>query len=177
MGIGEHGFVTVDPAPAWPPALLLPRRPPALVYLDLSHWIGLAKAATGHPDETRHAPALAACRGARAAGRAVFPLSAAHYMETARIKDPAQRRDLAEVMEELSGFATLMSRPVVMRLEIQAVLDAQLGPTPDAHGPVPLVGHGFGSAFGRDGRLRVRDGSPVLRRRRDREARRVGPCP
>jgi hypothetical protein len=143
----------------WPPALLLPRRPPSLVYLDLNHWIGLAKAATGHPDGTRHVPALVACRAARAAGRAVFPLSAAHYMETARIKDPAQRRDLAVVMEQLSGFATLMSRPVVMRLEIQAVLDARLGAGPDPYGVVPLVGHGFGPAFGRDGRLRVRDGN------------------
>ena len=133
------------------------------MYLDLNHWIGLAKASTGHRDGGRHVPALEACRAARAAGAAVFPLSGAHYMEMAKIKDPAQRRALAAVMEELSGFATLMSRPVVMRLEIQAVVDARRGIGPDPYGTVPLLGHGFGPAFGRDGTLRVRnaDGTDI----------------
>jgi hypothetical protein len=31
----------------WPPALILPARPPQLLYLDLNHWIGLARAHQG----------------------------------------------------------------------------------------------------------------------------------
>ncbi len=50
-----------------------------------------------------------------------------------------------------------MSRPVVMRLELHAALDARLGPGDQSYGPVPLIGHGFGPAFGRDGTLRVWD--------------------
>lgn len=141
----------------WPTALRLPARPPSLVYLDLNHWIGLAKAAKGHRDGARHRDALEACRAARTAGAAVFPLSAAHYMEVARIKDPAQRRDVAAVMEELSGFATLPSRPTVMRLEVDAAVASMWERAADPYAPVPLVGHGFGRAFGRDGTLRVRD--------------------
>jgi hypothetical protein len=156
-GGDDDGWVEVDRAPVWPSGLRLPSRPPLLVYLDLNHWIGLAKAATGHRDGVRHRSALEACRAARASGDAVFPLSGAHYMEMARIKDPAQRLDVAGVMEELSGFTTLMGRPVVMRLEMQAVLDSRFGPSGDPSGPVPLVGHGFGPAFGRDGTLQVRD--------------------
>lgn len=147
----------VDCSPVRPAGLVSPARPPVLVYLDLNHWIGLAKARTGHRDGVRHAGALGACRAARAAGAALFPLSSAHYMEMARIKDPAQRRDVAEVMEELSGFATLMSRPLVMRLEVEAVLDKRLGQATEAYAPVDLVGHGFGPAFGRVGALQVRD--------------------
>lgn len=34
----------------WPETLRLPQRPPRLVYLDLKHWIALAKANGGHRD-------------------------------------------------------------------------------------------------------------------------------
>lgn len=81
-----------DVPPVWPSALRLPAWPPLLVYLDLNHWIGLAQAATGHRSGVRFAGCLSACRAARASGAAVFPLSGAHYMEVAKIRDPAQRR-------------------------------------------------------------------------------------
>jgi hypothetical protein len=151
------GRVNVEARPVWPPALRLPGRPPLLVYLDLNHWIGLAKARTGHPGGDGVRAPLAACREARASGQAVFPLSAAHYMEMLKIKDPAQRRDVAAAMEDLSGFVTLMSRAVVMQLEIEGVLDARLGPAEICYPTVDLLGHGFGPAFGRDGTLRTRD--------------------
>jgi hypothetical protein len=146
-----------DCKPVWPSALRLPDRPPLLVYLDLNHWIGLAKAATGHSDGARLRPALEQCRAVRTTGQAVFPLSTSHYMELGKIKDPAQRRDVAAVMEDLSGFASLMTRTVVMRLEIEGVLEERFGDADWSYRPLSLIGYGFGPVFGVDGTLRVRD--------------------
>jgi hypothetical protein len=149
---------TVDAAPplVWPRGLLQPCRPPSLVYLDLNHWIYLAQAATGHAEGARHREALDACRAARATGTALFPLSAVHYFEIYKVRDPRQRRDVAAVMEELSGFATLLSRSTVMSLEVHAALDAA-GEGPFLTGAVDLVGFGVGPALGMRGGLRVQD--------------------
>jgi hypothetical protein len=146
----------VDEPLMWPQALVRPDRPPLLVYLDLNHWIHLAQAATGHAQGAGYRDALDACRAAKSAGVALFPLSATHYIEMYNIKDPRQRRDVAGVMEELSGFATLASRTVVMVVEVRAVLDAVLGT--DASSEIAdLLGFGCGPAFGKRGGLRMRD--------------------
>lgn len=134
----------------WPASLTRPPGGVQVVYLDLNHWIALAKANTGHSDGRRHQPALEAIRGADA--RFVFPLSSVHYMEMAGIPDPRQRQDVATVMEEISGFACLMSMSVLMRLEIDAVVAAHAG-RPRQIDPVPLLGRGVLQAFGRWGRL------------------------
>ena len=143
--------------PVWPERLLQPSRPPRLVYLDLNHWIALAKVDTGHPEGLPFTPVLHWCRAAVAEGSATFPLSDVHYAELSGIKDPAQRSALASVMEELSEFNVLLGRPHIMRLEVEAALDALLGPTPDPFPPTPLISFGFGHAFGINGRLRAYD--------------------
>jgi hypothetical protein len=139
----------------WPGMILRPW-PTRLVYLDLNHWIQLAKAAAGHPHGQRHRPALDLLRQEKEAGRIVCPLSATHYMEMAGITDPRQRADVASVMEELSGFATLLSRAVIMRVEIEALLDAVARPRPEPYSQVLLIGYGSGPAFGVRGGLRIR---------------------
>jgi hypothetical protein len=67
---------------------------PLLVYLDLNHWIGLAKATVGHRDGQRYTAALAVCLAARRSGRVLFPLSGTQYMDVdvAKIADPRVRR-------------------------------------------------------------------------------------
>lgn len=140
----------------WPRALLQPPRPPRLVYLDLNHWIYLAQAATGHPQGGSYREALDACRAAKLTGAALFPLSATHYIEMYKIKDPHQRQDIAAVMEELSGFATLVSRSVVMVAEVRAVLDAMVGKDASSE-VVNLLGFGWAPALGKRGGLRMRD--------------------
>src|ERR1700729_3775043 len=97
------------PALVWPRLLGLPSAATNIVYLDLNHWIYLAQASLGQLRSTSAATALEACRAARSAGTAVFVLSQIHYIEMLKIKDPAQRRAIACVMEELTNFATLVS--------------------------------------------------------------------
>ena len=137
------------PAPQliWPPLLELPPADMLIVYLDLNHWIGLAQALAGHPKGAAHGDVLQACRAARSAGKALFVLSATIYAEVQKIKDPMQRRRLAEVMEELTHFSTLVSRVVVMELEFSALLDP-IARLPNPLSKVPLVGRGIRHAFG-----------------------------
>ena len=137
----------------WPRSLLRTADDVRIVYLDLNHWIELAKANTGHPDGVRFQPALEAIRSANELF--VFPLSSVNYMEMAGIRDPRQRLDVATVMEELSGFSCLIGGATVMRLEIEAVFTQRLG-RPEQLPPIPLLGRGVLQAFGRRGGLQVR---------------------
>jgi len=89
-------------------------------------------------------------------GEAVFPLSATHYVEMSGVQDPRQRAAVAAVMEELSGFQVLLGRVTIAELEIDGMLDALLGAkTRDPR--IPLLGTGFGRAFGIRGGLVIRD--------------------
>ena len=90
----------------------------------------------------------------------MFPLSASHYAELVGIKDPAQRQDLANVMEELSDFTVLLSRHIVIRLETDAVLTQTIGPGRRLVEPLAIIGSGAGWAFGN--RLDLRFKSPEL---------------
>ncbi len=148
----------IDVEYVWPEALVRPSRETRLVYLDQNHWINLARAAVHKPEGAEYRDVLHAFRQARASGRAVFPLSLTHFMETLKITNHRRRLDVAAVMEELSGFATLIARDIVMRLELEAVLDVVAGPRPQSYAPIPLVGHGAPFAYGKTGRFRFRDG-------------------
>lgn len=159
----------------WPPGLDLPPADTQLVYLDLNHWIGLAKAATGHRNGGPHRDALDALRRAKSSGRFVFPLSSTHFMEMAGISSQRQRFDVAEVMEELSEFDVLVSRSVVMRCEIEAVLDDVARKRPFPYLPVPLVGHGVLQAFGMQGGMKVRNAEGEDVTEQARLAAQVGP--
>jgi len=138
-----------DTAPSlvWPRLLELPPAEQLVVYLDLNHWIGLSQALMRHRQGAKHGAVLDACRSARSDGNAVFVLSGTIYAEVQKIKDPEQRRRLAHVIEELTDFSALVSRVVVMELELSAVLDPAaklLNPLPK----VPLIGRGIRHAFG-----------------------------
>lgn len=149
----RHGRDRSPTAYVWPQKLVRPPEDMYVVYLDLNHWIALAKANTGHPDGVRHQLALQAIR--RSGSRFVFPLSSVHYMEMAAIRDPRQRLDVATVMEEISGFSCLMANSVVMRLEIEALVARYAG-RPEQLEAIPFLGRGVLQAFGRRGGLMVR---------------------
>jgi hypothetical protein len=149
------GSERTDVAYVWPRTLRQPSRPPKLVYLDLNHWITLAKASTGRPDGTAHRLALETCLAAVADGRALFPLSEVTFMEVSRNSTPRQRKHLADVMEELSRFYVVTSRTVLATHEIEATLEAKFGQHPMPVRTTDYLDWGVGRALGLVGEFRV----------------------
>lgn len=127
-----------------------------LIYLDLNHWIMLARSSRALSTPPGYAELLAACRRGLGSGLAAFPLSDVHYMEMSGIKDPKQRGDVAAVMGELSQYKVMLSRTTIIRLEMEAVLDALQGVTSRGT-PIPFIGTSAGWAFGVRGGLRLSD--------------------
>lgn len=118
-----------------------------VVYLDQNHWIALARAAHGVGDAPASA-ALEAVAKASLDGSAIFPLSAIHYVETAKIADRARRVRLAEVMLQLSAGKTIASFSDLLRSEIDGAL-VTLFPGIKPR-PFELIGDGVAHAFGKD---------------------------
>lgn len=127
----------------------------ALVYLDLNHYIYLARATNGRAP-SGYQRLLGAATKAFEEQRALFPLSGEHLYEVLAIKDPAQRSRIADVMEALSGFRYLLGRPETAQLEIEAGIEAVLGES-HASLPIPLIGNSFGWAFGMVGGMKFVD--------------------
>lgn len=132
-----------------------------LVYLDLNHFIELARA-VGDTSRARpgYAKLVDATRRAVRERRAIFPLSGAHLWELSAIKSPRQRRNLADVMEELSGFNYLLGRIEIAQLEVEAGIKNIFG-EPSHPLTVALVRPTFGWALGMRGGISIRnaDGS------------------
>lgn len=137
------------------PRLVRPRRP--LVYLDLNHFICMARAIAADPKTPAgYGELFEAARAAIEEERIIIPLSGEHLFEMAAIKDPKQRNDLADVMEVLSGFQYLLGRPEIAHLEIEAGIEAILEEQPHLP-PVSLIGPSFGWVFGRRGGMKIVD--------------------
>ena len=147
-------MIEETPALVWPYLLELPPASVSVVYLDLNHWIYLAQASVGHSQGRSFVGPLEACRAARASGSAVFVLSGTHYIEMLKIKDPVQRRVIADIMEELTDFAALVSRVVVMELELSAMLD-RFAKEPSPLPAIPLIGRGVRHTAGRQSGLKI----------------------
>ena len=141
----------------WPKRLVRPGVGVQLVYLDLNHWISLAKAATGHSQGAGFHDALGLLRELSSSGRVVCALSSTHYMEMSAIGDERRRFDVAAVMEELSGFRCLLPRDAIMQIEFEAALDEHGYERPDAHDEIELLGRGVLRAFGMRGGVRIRN--------------------
>lgn len=147
----------------WPRTLQAPRRPPRLVYLDLNHWIALAKAQSAHPDGEKHRETLEWCCDAVDQGVALFPISDTIYMEISKIGQHRRRRDLLTVIERVSRFFVITSRDVIATHEVEALLDELVGPSPRPINSMNYLDWGLARAFGMVGGFRARspDGDDV----------------
>jgi hypothetical protein len=160
-------MASTDTEVRWPHGLGRSGTDATVVYLDLLHWVGLAKAATGHRDGARYVDVLAACRSARDAGAAMFPLSAVHYMEVSKIGRPGWRADIAAIMEEVSQYRTLVGRARLLAIERDSALDQITLARGYAPAITHYVGFGFGHAFGRGGRMKLSGPPEEVRRVRE----------
>lgn len=143
------------PMPVRPATLRLPARPPKLVYLDLNHWIALAKANTGHPGGEQFKDVLGASVDAVDRGAAVFPISDAIYMEVSKIGQHRQRQALAEVIERVSRYVVVTSRVVIAVHEIEGLLDRLVGRSPDEINRMDYLDWGVARAFGMVGGFQI----------------------
>ena len=141
----------------WASTLRIPARPPRLVYLDLNHWVSLAKANSGHKDGERFREALNAVVAARRNGSAVFPISDSTFFEVSKIKQFRQRRDLRDAIEMVSGYFVVTSRTVIATHEIEAALDELVGPSSRPINSMDYLDWGVARAFGMVGGFRVFD--------------------
>ena len=142
----------------WPTTLRLPARSPTLVYLDLNHWVSLAKAHHGHRDGARFKDAFDAVIQAQVSGRAVFPISDSTFFEVSKIGQYRQRRDLRDVIEVVSGYFVVTSRSVIATHEIEAALDEIVGPSSRPINSMDYLDWGVARAFGMVGGFKVQDG-------------------
>lgn len=140
----------------WPATLRLPTRPPKLIYLDLNHWVALAKAHAGHREGRAFEEALESCIQAVDSGAAIFPISDTIYFETSKIGPFRQRRDLREVIERVSRFMVVTSRSVISVHEIEALLNQKVGPNPQPINSMDYLDWGVARAFGMAGGFRVK---------------------
>jgi hypothetical protein len=157
----------------WPEGLERPQQGSVLVYLDLGHWIELAKAAKGR-EGASHGVALAACRAAFESGRAIFPLSLVHYMEVSKISNRRQRADIAAMMMELSRCHTLIGRAQLLNIEREAAIDV-VTELPRAYKPAstPYLGEGVMHTLGRKGALKLDGTSETMRQIPDAQVKAV----
>ncbi|MGW4227605.1 hypothetical protein ACWEG1_29575 [Streptomyces bauhiniae] len=132
------------------------------VYLDQWVWVRLAHAAGGAPREPSDAQVLDAVRQAAEAG-VVFPLSATHYHETARITHPRQRADLARVMAAVSHCRTLCSERALLRDQFLEAMHLSFGKPAFRRTPPEPLGIGAGWALaGKRLELQLRGPSGVV---------------
>ncbi|MFA6310397.1 MAG: hypothetical protein WCV99_10535 [Sterolibacterium sp.] len=117
-----------------------------IVYLDQNKWIELARIVHGKDKSQRAKGILHALNAAIQSG-CIIPLSAMHYMETARISNVARRARLGSVMWKYSKGNTLASYPSVVRYEIEIALSKHFSEVKPSSN-IKLLGQGISHAFG-----------------------------
>lgn len=129
--------------------VMRPRVP--LVYLDLNHIVAMARVHTRHPKaQPVYGRLFDSATRAAAEHRAVFPLSQSHVWEIAKIADPRQRNNLADVLEPLTQYQYMLGRVTLAPLEFEAGIAAITGEPADDRYPLirPTIGHAFGVVGG-----------------------------
>ena len=139
----------------WPRTLRMPVRAPKLVYLDLNHWIALAKALSGHHNGKTNIALLDFCLRAVERKIAIFPISLSIYVEILKIRDYQRRCDLRKAIELLSRYMVVTSRAIVAKHEIEALLDHIVGPNPEPINAMDYLDWGIFRAMGMDGSIWV----------------------
>ena len=140
----------------WPLTLRKPSQSPKLVYLDLNHWITLARVLSGHREGKKNKDLLDFSLKAVEEKSAIFPISLSIYTEIHKIKDYRRRCNLRKAIEQLSQYVVVTSQAVVATHEIEAVLDRLAGPNPEPINTMDYLGWGVFRAVGMVGGIKVK---------------------
>jgi hypothetical protein len=99
------------------PGLAEPNPDAPLIYLDQWVWVELALAARSGSGV--YADLLGALTEMRASRRIAVALTAANYLELGQRRSSRSRRDVAKVMAEVTGYATLAAIHSVQAEEVR----------------------------------------------------------
>ncbi|GAB10056.1 hypothetical protein GOARA_050_01185 [Gordonia araii NBRC 100433] len=126
---------------------------PRIVYLDQNVWVDMARGCTG--TDSAWLQVRDRLRRATRGEQLVVPLSPAHYLELWHRRESASRRQVAELMRDVTGYATIPSPHVVRQLEACGLVARWVDPSARLPNKKDLLGRGAAHAFGRPyGRLR-----------------------
>lgn len=135
---------------------------PVVIYLDQNKWIDLLRCDKGRESSAEIKQVLELLRIKVSAKKVLLPLSPAHYLETWNRRNWQSRHELAGLMRELSGFATLAAVQRVLCWEVENFLLSNFRsascncPIPDV--PKLVLGRGVDHAFSSvTGRMRLVD--------------------
>jgi hypothetical protein len=117
------------------------------VYLDQNKWIDLARAINGNPAGAPFKTVATMICGAVAHGRASFPLSAAHELETLKRRDAVQRHQLAATMMAVSRNHAIAPHWELLPPELDRALERRFG-KPSSLLPLQPFGWGHQHRFG-----------------------------
>ncbi|MBP5064992.1 hypothetical protein HUT27_12920 [Pseudomonas chlororaphis] len=101
-----------------------------IVYLDQNKWIELARVYSGAVRSGPLAEVYFQLLAAVEAGRALFPLSASHVLETSKRNDPESRGHVAATQAVLSKGFAYRSRASRLQVEICSVMHQIFGNPP-----------------------------------------------
>jgi len=93
-----------------------------IVYLDQNKWIELAQIYNGKNNSDRDKLILQELKKAVETGTVILPLSAIHYIETARIKDVNRRKKLGETMLFFSKNRSIARFKKIVEYELESAL-------------------------------------------------------
>lgn len=139
----------------WPKTLRMPVRPPKVVYLDLNHWINLAKIEAGRLDSKQDKELFHFCRKSVENKSAIFPISLSIFTEILKIKNFRRRQCLRRTIEYLSQYWVVTNRFIVATHEMESLLDQMIGPNPTPISSTDYLTWGIWGAMGRSFNLRI----------------------
>ncbi len=117
-----------------------------LIYLDQNKWIALARMVYGKDKSLLSVTIAENTLKAVEDGRIKIPLSAVHYMESARISNASRRKRLGKVMLKYSKGWAIASYEKIVIHELEIAL-SKFFKIKDKT-PFQLVGYGVSHAFG-----------------------------
>ena len=127
-----------------------------IVYLDQNHWIRLAQAYHRRSRDSQLVAAFEMLGEGVKNSAVALPLSAIHYMETARVTDQRRRARLGVVMWALSRGLTIASYRSILTYELETALAKRRSRVHPR--PFTLVSQGVAHAFGMEvAPFRLRD--------------------